>query len=153
VLFIILMGLCLFAKAQLYAGVGGYPYGEAISTDLTLELRIRGALMTNSFSPGLRAESASADKAFYTSICVTGDYYFSRHGNFLRVFAGGGLGGFNESKENGGNNKPNDLFGFFTRTGVETGRFRLSGKYDFTGGINNYAAVNLGFFFGGGGEK
>jgi hypothetical protein len=160
VLFIILMGLCLFAKAQLYAGVGGYPSGSAMSTDLTLEIRLREALSTHRFMFGVRAQTASANKAFYTSISLTGDYYFTRPASGFCVFAGGGFGGYNDLRVSNGTansdnffNLNNASFGFSPRVGIEAGRFRLSAEYNITGGINNYAAVNLGFFFGGGREK
>jgi hypothetical protein len=145
-LFIVLISLCLFAKAQVYLGVGGFPYGEVMSTDLTLELHI-GPTATDKFALGARGQLAFAYQAVYSSICLTADYYFSRPENGLRIFAGGGFGPFDESKENNHANNPNNTLGLFPRIGIEAGHFRLSAEYDITGGINNYAAVNLGFFF------
>lgn len=155
-LLLTLVCLCLFAKAQLYAGVGGFPYGAATSTDMTLEIRIREALSIHKFIFGVRAQAASTNQAFYTSISLTGDYYFTRPGSGFCIFVGGGLGGYNDIKvSNGTANSDNffDLnnsnFGFFPRVGIEAGRFRLSAEYNFTGGTDNYAAVSLGFFLGG----
>jgi len=149
-LFTVLISLCMFAKAQLYLGAGGYPNGAAMSADVTLELHARSAIMNGNFSPGLRGQLAFAQHAVYSSICLTPDYYFSRPRNGARLFAGGGLGPYDESKENNHPDNPKNTLGFFLRTGIEAGRFRLSGEYNITGGINNYAAINLGFFFGGG---
>jgi len=158
-LFIIFISFCLFAKAQVYLGAGGYPNGAAMSTDLTLEAHGRPTA-SDKFYLGLRGQLAFADHAAYTSICITTDYYFSRPENGFRIFAGGGFGGFNElSVRNGTANSDNFFnlnngnFGFFPRIGIEAGRFRLSAEYNITGGIDNYAAVNLGFFFGRGRRK
>ncbi len=157
-LFIVLICLGLFAKAQtttygpVYLGIGGFQAGNGVSENLTLELRGR-LTATSNFFFGTRGQLAFTNNDVYSSICITGDYYFSPPENSVRIFAGGGLGGFNDLKvtaANGDNffNFNNSTFGFFPRIGVEFWRFRLSGEYDFTRGINNYAAVNLGFLFG-----
>jgi hypothetical protein len=158
-LLIVLISLGLFAKAQAYLGVGGFQHGKGVSGDLTLELSGR-ATATSNFFFGLRFQLAATPNNGYTSICITGDYYLSRPQNGLRIFAGAGFGGFNELSVTTGTadsdhffNLNNSNFGFFPRIGIEAGRFRLSGEYDFTGGTDNYAAVNLGFFFGDGRVK
>lgn len=154
---LILICLSLFAKAQtpndrrVYLGAGGFQDSKGGSGDLTLEVRGR-ATTTSNFFFGLRFQIAATPGIGYTSICIAGDYYLSKPENSFRVFAGAGLGGFNENKGINDNSAHffdlnNGSFGFFPRVGVEVWRFRLSGEYDFTGGIKNYAAVNLGFFF------
>jgi len=156
-LLLALICLSLFAKAQtityrpVYLGIGGFPYGKSFSADLALELRGRVTPASN-FLFGLRFQVAATPNTGYTSICIASDYYFLRPENGVRVFAGAGLGGFNDIK------RPNDdtehffdlnyaNFGFFPRIGVDFWCFRLSAEYDFTGGTDNFAAVNLGFFF------
>jgi hypothetical protein len=154
---IALVCLGLFSKAQtttyrpVYLGIDGFPYSKGVSGDLTLELRGR-VTPTSNFLFGVRFQVAATPNTGYTSICFAGDYYFTRPENGLRIFAGAGLGDFNDIK------RPNDdtehffdpnygNFGFFPRIGVDFWRFRLSAEYDFTGGTGNYAAVNPGFFF------
>ncbi|HZY36228.1 MAG TPA: hypothetical protein VFE53_06245 [Mucilaginibacter sp.] len=156
-LFIALICFSLYAKAQtttyrqVYLGVGGFPHSKGVSGDLTLELRGR-VTSTSNFLFGVRFQVAATPNTGYTSICFVGDYYFTRPENGLRVFAGAGLGGFNDIKRPNDNTEhffdPNySNFGFFPRIGVDFWRFRLSGEYNVTGGTDNYAAVNLGFFF------
>lgn len=170
-LFIVLIGLSLLARAQattyktmgvgVYLGVGGFPYGGENSGNLTLEFLGRPTTSDN-FALGFRGQFAFAyDNNVYTSVCITSDYYLSRPENGVRVFAGGGLGIFNELSTTGNGdyffknffNLNSGNFGFFPRIGIQAGRFRLSGEYDFTGGVNNYTAINLGFFFGDGSKK
>ena len=158
-LLLILVCLGLFVKAQTtaygpgYLGIGGFQDGKGVSGNLTFELYGR-ATTTSNFFFGLRFQFAVTPIAGYTSVCLTGDYYLSRPENGLRIFAGAGLGGFDELTGGTGisdnflNLNSNANFGFFPRVGIEAGRFRLSAEYDFTGGTDNYAAVNLGFFFG-----
>ena len=159
-LIVLVCSLSLIARAQTtvyrpaYFGIGGFRGDNGVSGNLTFELHSDPKTASN-FSFGLRFQLAGTPKAGYVSVCLTSDYYLYRPENGLRVFAGAGLGGFDELKagtgysdnlfninSNGGN------FGFFPRVGIEAGRFRLSAEYDFTGGVDKYAAVDLGFFFG-----
>jgi hypothetical protein len=141
----------------LYIGVGGFNDREGLSGDLTLEARGR-ITRTSNFFFGLRFQLDFTPRFGYTSTCVSGDYYVSRSKNGLRTFVGAGFGGFNELRQATASfdnifNLNESNFGFFPRIGIESGSFRLSGEYNFTGGINNYAAINVGFLLGGGGKK
>jgi len=159
---ILLTLVCLsqFVKAQtpgyrpIYLGIGGFQDSKGSYGDMTLEVRGR-ATATSDFFFGVRFQLAVTPISGYSSICIFGDYYFSRPENGLRIFAGVGFGGFNDFKvpntdEINFFNLNTSNFGFFPRVGIEAGRFRLSAEYNFTGGTDNYAAVSLGFLFGGG---
>ncbi len=160
ILLLTLICFSLFAKAQTttynpaYFGIGGFKDSKGVSGNLTFELHSDPKTADN-FSFGVKFQFAVTPIAGYSSVCLTSDYYLLRPGNGLRVFVGAGLGDFDELTGGTGisdnflnlNSKPN--FGFFPRIGIEAGRFRLSAEYDFTGGTDNYYAINLGFFFGG----
>src|SRR5471030_3086337 len=116
-----------------YLGIGGFPYGGENAGNLTLEILGR-TTTTDSFALGFRGQLAFAYNNVYTSVCITSDYYLSRPENSVRIFAGGGLGIFNEiSNTSGGEYFYNNFFnlnsgnfGFFPRIGIQAGRFRLS---------------------------
>ena len=118
-----------------------------LSDDIAIGLRLEGA--------GLGYEDAE-DKtkvSLLESYCVTGNYYFSN--NSFRPFVGAGAGLFNQSSlkssdgnaalVNGGTN-----FGVFPEVGFEAGHFRMSADYNVAGNGNNYLAIKIGAFFGGG---
>jgi hypothetical protein len=158
-LLLTLVCLTLFAKAQtspygpVYLGIGGFKDSKGVSGDMTLELRGRVSTTSNFFF-GLRFQLAGTPNSGYSSICISSDYYFAMAENGLRIFVGAGFGGFNDFKGATTDdfnffNLNSSNFGFFPRIGIEAWRFRLSAEYNFTGGTDNYAAVNLGFFFGG----
>jgi len=145
------------AKAQkttsggIYLGIGALPYGNGLSGDLTLEA-LGGVTPASNFLLGFRFQIGGTPNVGYTSICIASDYYIYRPKSGLRVFAGAGIGGFNPfTRATAFGDYFFDLndsnFGFLSRIGIEAGHFRLSGEYNFTGGINNYAAVNIGYFF------
>ncbi|MBS1531915.1 MAG: hypothetical protein JSU01_16550 [Bacteroidetes bacterium] len=83
----------------------------------------------------------------------------------FRPFIGGGAGVFNQGSinvqgnssgtSNSGYVSLGSKFGFFPRAGFEAGHFRISAEYnvvgnDANGNSQNFAAFNIGFFFGGG---
>lgn len=124
-----------------------------LSDKSALGLRLQGALTGSFFNPDA-----------YTSVCFTGDYYFNRgkkEGSVL-LLAGAGLGVFTENQtvttfgyntgmyQSSTSDMNNTNFGAFIRFGIETGHFRTTIEDNYTGGTDNYACLNIGFFFGGG---
>jgi outer membrane protein X len=118
-----------------------------LSDDIAIGLRLEGA--------GLGYEDAE-DKtkvSLLESYCVTGNYYFSN--NSFRPFVGAGAGLFNQSslKSSDGNAalvSGGTNFGVFPEVGFEAGHFRMSADYNVAGNGNNYLAIKIGAFFGGG---
>jgi outer membrane protein W len=121
-----------------------------LSDDFALGLRLEGAGL------GYVDNSATSDKAkvhLLESYCATGEYYLMKGG--FRPFVGAGAGFFAQSalqKESGSEQlvASSTNFGFFPEVGFEAGHFRMSADYDVAGSNNNYVAVKIGFFFGGG---
>lgn len=107
--------------------------------------------------------SGNANVSAIYSFCPTLDISLMNGG--FRPFIGGGAGiyyqgsisvnGSSSGTSNSGYVSLGSKFGFFPRAGFEAGHFRISAEYnvlgnDANGNSSNYAAFNIGFFFGGG---
>ncbi|HVV54170.1 MAG TPA: hypothetical protein VHC47_02530 [Mucilaginibacter sp.] len=105
----------------------------------------------------------SANVSAIYSFCPSLDLYLMNGG--FRPFIGGGAGIYyqgsvNVSGSGSGTSSTGYVslgskFGFFPRAGFEAGHFRISAEYnvvgsDANGNSSNFAAFNIGFFFGGG---
>jgi hypothetical protein len=125
--------------------------------------------LTDDFAIGLRVEAAAigyknsetdnVKVSALASACPTAEYYLSD--NNFRPFVGVGLGLFDQESAGGNTSNGNGVtvsarttgFGAFPEIGFEVGHFRMSAEYNFAGHNNNYAALNIGAFFGGGRKK
>jgi hypothetical protein len=113
--------------------------GLRISDDLSLGLRIEGAVLMYNLDNNYAV----------LSFTVNGQYYLSD--NSLRPFIGAGLGLY--AVERSGNQ-----LGFYPRVGFDKGHFSVSFDYNFiassiTEGANamySYLGIKVGAFFGGG---
>ena len=99
--------------------------------------------------------------------CLSGEFYLSNKG--FRPFIGAGIGEFDQETGTGNINNNNNSdnnnnggvklsgrttnFGGYPVLGFEAGHFRMSVEYDFTGNSNDYVAIKIGSFFGGGRKK
>jgi outer membrane protein with beta-barrel domain len=107
--------------------------------------------------------SGNANVSIIYSYCPSLDFYLMNGG--FRPFIGGGAGiydqgsvsvsGSSQGTSNTGYVSLGSKFGFFPRVGIEAGHFRISAEYnvvgsDANGNSSNFAAFNIGFFFGGG---
>ena len=135
-----------------------------LSDALAIGLRIEGAgLAYGNTSGSGENTSGSANVSVIYSYCPSIEYYLLKGG--FRPFIGAGAGIFDQGSvtvsgsDQGTNNtgyvSVGSKFGFFPRAGFEVGHFRLSAEYnilgnDANGNSSNYAAFNIGFFFGGG---
>ena len=140
--------------------------GTEAGATFTLQPHYR---LSNDFALGLRLEAAligyknSETDVFkvsaLASACLSGEYYLSDNG--FRPFVGAGFGLFDEESGsvNGNNNNGSGLsgrstnFGAYPEIGFEAGHFRMSLEYDAAGNSNNYVALKIGAFFGGGRKK
>jgi len=123
-----------------------------LSNDFALGLRVEAAAILYKNGSGQKQGSAIA------SGCLTGEFYLSDGG--FRPFIGAGVGPYDQATISGNNGSGNGggpnvsprviNFGAFPELGFEAGHFRFSVEYDATGGYNNYFAVKIGTFFGGG---
>jgi hypothetical protein len=107
--------------------------------------------------------SGNANVSVIYSWCPSIDFYLMNGG--FRPFIGGGGGiyyqgsvsvsGSDQGTSSSGYVSLGSKFGFFPRAGIEIGHLRLSAEYnvvgsDANGNSLNFAAFNIGFFFGGG---
>lgn len=148
--------------------------GTQAGATFTLQPHYR---FSNDFALGFRMEAAAigyknsltgdVKVSALASGCLSGEFYLSDKG--FRPFIGAGIGVFDQESASGNtnnnnnntNNNNNGLtvsgrtsnFGGYPVLGFETGHFRMSVEYDFTGNSNNYAAFKIGAFFGGGRKK
>jgi hypothetical protein len=118
-----------------------------LSDDFALGLRLEGAAL------GYEDDNGKTKVSIMESYCATGEYYFAKGG--FRPFIGAGAGLFDQSSlqaSNGNATLVNGAtnFGFFPEAGFEAGHFRMSADYDIAGNSNNYFAIKIGAFFGGG---
>lgn len=119
----------------------------ALSDYLTLGLRMETAIT-------LKGNTESGNLKASGSYLATADYYFTT--NTIRPFAGIGAGYFRNASAdlNSSDVASSSKLGFAPRVGFETGHFRTAVEYNFAGkteGIsNNYLALKIGFFLGGG---
>jgi len=183
ILFTLLVFVCftLIVKAQASTyhnfkvdiGVG---YTGASGESFTIESHYR---LSDKFAVGLRYQTApsivdslsedpppaiasTTQKVVdYSSIGLTGDYYFNtgKKSRSLLMFGGGGVCVFVQNKQvikllgittTSTTSSTGNSLGFFPRFGIETGHFRASAEYNYTGGLQNYFSVNICFFLGGG---
>jgi outer membrane protein W len=170
-----LTGLATMVKAQsqdFHSFKFDYGFGYALPTEdagagtkvgLTFTLQPHYRL-TDDIAVGLRIEAAAlGDKdnsgevnlTALASTCATGEYYLSNRG--FRPFIGAGLGIFEQESGFGNTNYSGvhlsnrvSGFGGFPEIGFEYSHLRVSVDYDVTGNGNNYAAIKIGSFFGGG---
>jgi Outer membrane protein beta-barrel domain len=135
-----------------------------LSDALAIGLRIEGAALAYGNTSGSGENtSGSANVSVIYSYCPSIEFYLLKGG--FRPFIGGGAGifdqgsvsisGSDQGTSNTGYVTLGSKFGFFPRAGFEVGHFRLSAEYnilgnDANGNSSNYAAFNIGFFFGGG---
>ncbi len=137
-----------------------YRLGDGVA----LGFRLQGAALAygNTSGSGTGTSGSAQVSAIY-SYTPTLDLYLANGG--FRPFIGGGAGlyyqgsigvsGSSQGTSNTGYVSLGSKFGFFPRAGFEIGHFRISAEYnvlgnDVNGNSSNYAAFNLGFFFGGG---
>ncbi len=137
-----------------------YRLGDGVA----LGLRAEGAALAYGNTSGSgTGSSGSANVSAIYSFAPTLDLYLANGG--FRPFIGGGAGlyyqgsisvsGSSQGTSNTGYVSLGSKFGFFPRAGFEIGHFRISAEYnvlgnDANGNSSNYAAFNIGFFFGGG---
>ena len=135
-----------------------YAVNDNISLGLRFEAAVtaRGAIDKNG-----NAVSGSAKAS--GSYLLTGDYYLSNM-NF-RPFVGIGTGIYSVASVSVSVDSTNTQetvaggtkFGFAPRAGFEVGHFRMAMEYNIAGKSgdinNNYLAIKLGFFIGGGRMK
>jgi outer membrane protein W len=128
--------------------------------------------LSDGFALGLRIEAAAIGYknsstgdvkiSALASTCLSGEFYLSNNG--FRPFIGGGVGAFDQETASGNTNDNNNSsggtisgrttnFGVYPVLGFEAGHFRMSVEYDVTGQNNNYVALKIGAFFGGGRKK
>jgi len=135
-----------------------------VADAIAIGLRIEGAALAYGNTSGSGSgTSGSANVSAIYSYCPSIDIYLMNGG--FRPFIGGGAGIFNQGSvsvsgsdqgtSNTGYVSLGSKFGFFPRAGFEIGHLRLSAEYDVlgndaNGNSSNYAAFNIGFFFGGG---
>jgi len=135
-----------------------------VADAVAIGLRIEGAALAYGNTSGSgTGTSGSANVSAIYSYCPSIDIYLMNGG--FRPFIGGGAGIFNQGSvsvsgsdqgtSNTGYVSLGSKFGFFPRAGFEIGHLRLSAEYDVlgndaNGNSSNYAAFNIGFFFGGG---
>jgi hypothetical protein len=131
---------------------------------IALGFRLGGAALAYGNTSGSgTSTSGSANVSAIYSYCPSIELYLLKGG--FRPFIGGGAGifyqgsvsvsGSDQGTSNTGYVSLGSKFGFFPRAGFEIGHFRISAEYnilgnDANGNSSNYAAFNLGFFFGGG---
>ncbi len=118
-----------------------------LSDDLAIGLRLEGAAL------GYQDDLGKTKVSLLESYCATGEYYLAENG--FRPFVGAGAGFFDQSSlkaSNGNATLVNGAtnFGVFPEIGFEAGHFRMSADYDVAGNGNNYLAIKIGVFFGGG---
>ncbi len=137
-----------------------YRLGDGVA----LGFRLQGAALAYGNTSGSgTGTSGSANVSAIYSFTPTLDLYLANGG--FRPFIGGGAGlyyqgsisvsGSSQGTSNSGYVSLGSKFGFFPRAGFEIGHFRISAEYnvlgnDANGNSSNYAAFNIGFFFGGG---
>ena len=135
-----------------------------VTDAIAIGLRIEGAALAYGNTSGSGSgTSGNANVSAIYSYCPSIDFYLMNGG--FRPFIGGGAGIYNQGSvsvsgsSQGTNNTGyvslGSKFGFFPRAGFEAGHFRISAEYnvlgsDANGNSSNYAAFNIGFFFGGG---
>ncbi|MBS1524712.1 MAG: hypothetical protein JST19_03620, partial [Bacteroidetes bacterium] len=135
-----------------------------VSDAVAIGFRMAGAgLAYGNTSGSGTGTSGSANVSVIYSWCPSLDFYLMNGG--FRPFIGGGAGlyyqgsvdvsGNSSGTSSGGYVSLGSKFGFFPRVGFEAGHFRLSAEYnvvgnDANGNSQNFAAFNIGFFFGGG---
>ena len=137
-----------------------YRLGDGVA----LGFRLQGAALAYGNTSGSgTGTSGSANVSAIYSFTPTLDLCLANGG--FRPFIGGGAGlyyqgsisvsGSSQGTSNSGYVSLGSKFGFFPRAGFEIGHFRISAEYnvlgnDANGNSSNYAAFNIGFFFGGG---
>jgi len=123
-------------------------------------LRFQGAGL--GYADSNNGDPANVNVSVLYSYCPSLDFYLMNGG--FRPFIGGGAGIYDQgsvtvnSGDLGSASNYVSLgskFGFFPRAGFEASHFRLSAEYNVVGknangNSLNYAAFNIGFFFGGG---
>ncbi|HWD90476.1 MAG TPA: outer membrane beta-barrel protein [Mucilaginibacter sp.] len=133
-----------------------------VSDAVAVGLRFEGAGL--GYADSNNGNSANVNVSVLYSFCPSVDFYLMNGG--FRPFIGGGAGIYDQGSVtvNSGDLSSSSAsqyvslgskFGFFPRAGFEAGHFRLSAEYNVVGknangNSLNYAAFNLGFFFGGG---
>ena len=134
----------------------------AINDNITLGLRFEAALTARAAVDN-NGETVTGDVKASGSYLATGDYFFNT--NKFRPFAGLGAGLYKLAAVEFSSDQDVDKadleakskFGFAPRAGFELGHFRTAIEYNVagkTGDINNnYLAIKLGFFIGGGRMK
>ena len=143
--------------------------GTQAGATFTLQPHYR---FSNDFALGFRMEAAAigyknsvtgdVKVSALASGCLSGEFYLSDKG--FRPFIGAGIGEFDQETASGNTNDNNNNngvtvsgrttnFGGYPVIGFEAGHFRMSVEYDFTGNSNDYVAVKIGAFFGGGRKK
>ena len=128
-----------------------------INDQITVGLRMEAALMAGVEVDPATGEMKSGSVKALATYSATGDYFFSA--NSFRPFAGVGAGLFSVASVNADANGTGEAtagqkFGFTPRAGFEFGHFRAALEYNLVGKTgtysNNYMAIKLGFFAGGG---
>lgn len=146
----------------------------AIMDNVSLGLRIEGAVMISGTNLTTGTTSANADAKAAASYLATGDYYFTS--NDIRPFAGVGAGIFSTAGVNLTSNNSNiaqgSKFGGMIRGGMEYKHLRIGLEYNLVGKTtvapftdnstspatiypgyevkNSYVGIKLGVLIGGG---
>ena len=128
-----------------------------INDQITVGLKMEAALMAAMEVDQTTGELKSGSVKALANYSLTGDYFFSA--NSFRPFAGAGAGLFSVASvaadsTGAGEATGGQKFGFTPRAGFEFGHFRVALEYNMVGKTgsysNNYMAIKLGFFAGGG---
>ena len=131
-----------------------YAFDDALSIGLRFETT---ALPTLTLDPFGNYYDNGAVRALQSTF-ITGDYHFNA--NQLRPFLGLGVGYYGsasyliENEMISQTTPSSGKFGFMGRGGFDFWHLRLAAEYNYAGKVegqsNNYLALKLGFFFGGG---
>lgn len=153
-----------FKPFKLDLAVGAaLPFDSKLHSTTIIAIEPKYAL-NDKVAVGLRFEFANlgpsnsavsfVDLNFTTSTILTADYYFNT--NKVRPFAGVGVGIYDvpaQDVENSDELQSDAQFGFVTRGGIETGRFRTALEVNLTGKNElasfSYIGIKAGFFLWG----
>ena len=130
-----------------------------VSDNLALGVRFEAAITVRG-AIDKDGNTVSGSAKANGSYLLTGDYYINN--NNFRPFVGLGAGIYNIASVTVSSDSTNTnetlvggtKFGFAPRAGFELGHFRMAIEYNVAGKIaeinNNYLAIKIGFFIGGG---